>query len=184
MIGNSIAGFLEGGAATATSSYESIATVSPSGATVSFTSIPATYKHLQIRYIAKDNSVGTTGSRSMDMQFNSDTAANYAYHTLYGTGATATSTGTGSVSSISILGIPGNGVTANMFGAGIIDILDYANTSKNKTVKTFAGTDLNNTSGAVALDSGLWRSTAAVSSIQIITTFVAGSIFALYGIKG
>jgi hypothetical protein len=67
----------------------------------------------------------------------------------------------------------------------LIDILDYASTTKNKTLRGFTGADLNG-SGNSNIVSGLWINTAAITSIQIIaeaTAFKAGSTFALYGIK-
>lgn len=70
--------------------------------------------------------------------------------------------------------------------AVVVDILDYANTNKNKTIRVLAGVD-NNGSGEVALNSGLWPSTSALNTIKILTT--SGNLnqyssFALYGIKG
>ena len=65
-----------------------------------------------------------------------------------------------------------------------MDILDYSNTNKNKTLRQLAGTD-NNGNGVVGLSSGLWQSTAAVASIDItaIGSFSQYTSFALYGIK-
>ena len=67
----------------------------------------------------------------------------------------------------------------------IIDILDYANTSKYKTVRIALGSDRNG-SGEVGLFSGLWQSTAAVTTIAINCgqNYTTTSQFALYGIKG
>ena len=68
----------------------------------------------------------------------------------------------------------------------IIDIIDYASTTKNKTVRAFFGLDLNG-SGSVTLGSGLWMNTNAITDININAAadpMAAGSTFALYGIKG
>jgi hypothetical protein len=77
---------------------------------------------------------------------------------------------------------------ANMFSASIVDILDYANTSKYKTIRVLAGADVNNQTGTTfGLSSGSWRSTSAVTSITIGTSgfnFAQYTQFALYGIKG
>jgi hypothetical protein len=78
------------------------------------------------------------------------------------------------------------GATASVFGAGVIDILDYANTSKYKTIRTLSGWDKNG-GGNVGLSSGLWLSTSAISSIVIGSqtgNLVTNTQFALYGIKG
>jgi hypothetical protein len=79
------------------------------------------------------------------------------------------------------------GTSATDFYAGVFDILDYANTNKNKTVRVLGGVDFNG-SGVVFLSSGLYDTTSAVSSFTIQTpssrTFPEHSSFALYGIKG
>ncbi len=76
--------------------------------------------------------------------------------------------------------------TANIFGAGIIDILDYKNTNKSTTTRSLTGIDRNG-SGNTRIDSGNWRNNNAITSIQLIngssTNFVANSSFILYGIK-
>jgi hypothetical protein len=80
---------------------------------------------------------------------------------------------------------------ANIMGVGIVDIQDYESTTKYKTTRTLNGTDINGTiagsSGFVFVSSGLWMSTAAISSITITpdgNNFNQYSSFALYGIKG
>jgi hypothetical protein len=164
-------------------SYESIATTTVGligATTVTFSSIPSTYQHLQLRCFINN----TAGNISTSMQFNSDTGSNYAKHGLFGDGASATTAGSASVTSMTFQMYSGN--TTNNYSATVIDILDYANTNKNKTVRGLTGYD-NNGSGLIALGSGLWINTSAVSTI---TLAVAGSLwtqyssFALYGIKG
>lgn len=187
MIGNSIAGFLGTGVAASTSSFESIATFTlSSSGTVTFSSIPSTYSFLQLRYIARSARTGAT-TDELAIRLNSDSGANYARHRLSGDGATASATGQASQVEIPYNQVPTTDSTASIFGAGIIDILDYASTTKNKTTRTLAGNDQNG-SGTVRLNSGLWMNTAAVTSIYLFATvgtnFVSGSTFALYGIKG
>jgi hypothetical protein len=78
----------------------------------------------------------------------------------------------------------GTSAAASIFGAGIVDILDYANTNKYKTLRALAGVDFNG-SGRVGLTSGLWQSTSAINAITLEgSSFVQYSSFALYGIKG
>jgi hypothetical protein len=171
-----------------TNSYESIATVtvgSGGSASVSFSSIPATYTHLQIRGIGK--SAG--GSDSLDLTFNGDVGSSqYTYHALYGDGSSAGSENNRPRANIptTITLVPSS--DTNIFAAGIIDILDYTNTNKNKTVRILAGQNVNSTSGeAIFLTSGLWMSTSAVTSITLTgrsTNIGQYSQFALYGIKG
>jgi len=169
------------------SSFESIATVSltSSASGVDFTSIPSTYQHLQLRISAKtDRASDNNGYGSY--RFNSDTGSNYSWHQLYGDGSGA---GGGSGSNSTSLPLNAFGGSSNgSFGAAVIDILDYANTNKYKTTINLNGLDYNG-GGEINLIPGLWRSTSAISSITIVRGFavnnwVAGSVFALYGIKG
>ena len=76
--------------------------------------------------------------------------------------------------------------TANNFGAYIVDILDYASTSKNTTTRALAGYD-NNGNGSLYVKSGLWLDTSAITSITVTPNagnWVEHSTLALYGIKG
>ena len=172
--------------------FESIATVTvgvSSQATITFSSIPSTYKHLQIRGLCRLGS-SATGANDIFIRFNSDTAANYSRHALYGTGAAASANGSASTTSAYATRAtsPRAGSTANAFGVFIIDILDYADTNKYKTVRGLGGADTNDTNGVVSLASGNWRSTSAITQIDLTDelgySFVQYSSFALYGIKG
>lgn len=150
--------------------------VGSSGATsIIFNNIPQTFTHLQIRGFASTNS----GSTAALLQFNSDSAANYAYHFLIGDGSSPTSGGVTSSTSI----VFNAQTTSAFFASEIIDILDYTNTNKNKTVKVVNGYD-NNTSGFIHFRSGLWTSTSAITTISISsTTFQQFTRFDLYGIS-
>jgi hypothetical protein len=169
--------------------FNSIATVTGNGSssTLSFTSIPSTYTHLQIRSINRDNRAVTVSSGYLT--FNSDTASNYAAHYLSGSGSAASSGAASSTtpSNATAFWTPGSSAGASMYGGSIIDILDYANTSKYKTTRVLSGTDQNGV-GNIGLFSVLWQSTAAISTIAITsgtgTAWDANSSFALYGIKG
>jgi hypothetical protein len=167
--------------AAAATSYESIATLTANG---TFTSIPQTYKHLQIRYLARDSSSNTT--KGFFLRFNGDTGANYAAHSLGGNGSSASAAGVTGFTYMPLGTIPANNATSNVFAGGIVDILDYTNTNKNTTVRALTGFDANG-SGTVELDSGLWINTSAITSITCGTdtgNLVTGGIIALYGIKG
>lgn len=179
---NVISGLLGEGTPLSTNSYESIQTITVGGggaASIDFTSIPSTYKHLQIRILGKAANNGNTTYR-----FNSDSGANYSWHSLYGSGSSAAAYSGAS----STLMYTGEVYTnANIFSAEIVDILDYANTNKYKTMRALSCVDLNG-GGSIQLDSGSWRSTAAISTISIYPpsagSFSQFSSFALYGIKG
>jgi hypothetical protein len=181
---NNIAALMGGGTA-AVGDYESISTTTLGSATasVTFSSIPATYTHLQIRAIHRNSTAATSDNWAI-AEFNSDTtAANYYAHNLYGSGANPAGAGS-SASNLYFTSLNNNN-TASAFGATVIDILDYANTNKYKTSRVLNGWDANG-SGFIYLNSGLWKNTAAISSITLkanTNNFVTYSSFALYGIK-
>ena len=181
--------FVPLGAGTA---FESIASASGTGssATITFSSIPSTYQHLQIRGIlrgASDAGVGNAGIR-----LNSDTTeANYASHYLSADGSAIYPYGSNAGPVYLANCFPLNNQTSGNFGALIIDIHDYASTTKFKTIRNFCGYDNNNSpsgaSGSVTLGSGLWENTNAVTSITLTglgVNFTTQTTFALYGIKG
>jgi hypothetical protein len=176
---NNIVGLLDAGIPASTNSYESImtTTVGAGGqSAITFSSIPSTYKHLQIRYSANCTTTGNPIVR-----FNSDTGSNYAYHILYGQGSSALST-SGASQTFMYLGVVYQ--NTSVFNGGIIDILDYANTNKTKTMRALTGAD-NNSAGEIGLFTGLWNNTTAINSITItLANFTQNSRFALYGIKG
>lgn len=168
-----------------TNSYFSIASASGTGSsgTITFSSIPSTYTHLQIRFIGRSSSAASSTVR---VNFNSDTGSNYANHMLYGEGSAAYAANNTSQTYMRFYGMAYSGLTASVMSAHIVDILDYANTNKNKVYRTLGGFDANG-SGEQGLFSGLWMSTAAITSIDLIAgagSWTTDSKFALYGIKG
>lgn len=179
-----ILGILASSYPAVSTSYESIATVTVGAggaANVEFTSIPSTYTHLQIRALTRETSGSFPGFSYL--QVNSDTGNNYSQHALYGNGSSAAA---GATSTISIVySGPVGGTTANTFGAMVIDILDYKNTNKYKTLRGLSGAD-NNGSGEIRFWSGLWQSTNAITSIKFFGNngnWQQYTHFALYGIK-
>lgn len=171
------------------SDFEHIQTITVGAggaASVSFSSIPQTYKHLQIRAIARGKS-GNAGPYNTYLTFNGDAANNYATHRLVGDGTSAVAYGTSSRANGFVFYTPTTNDAANIFGAGVIDILDYASTSKNKTVRSIGGYDQNG-AGWVNFFSALWMSTNAITSLTLTSetaeTWVKYSTFSLYGIKG
>jgi hypothetical protein len=120
------------------------------------------------------------------MQFNADTATNYSRHFILGDGATASSGASTTTNILRIVNSATSASASNIFGTMVIDILDYTNTSKFKTVRSISGVDLNGT-GSIEFRSGNWRSTNAITSIKIFNdsgnSLAQYSSFALYGIK-
>lgn len=171
-----------------TAAYESIATttLTTSTATVTFSSIPASYKHLQIRMMARSTAALTYST--VYAAFNTDTGSNYYIHDLSGNGSSASSVGR-TDTGIYLQLITGANAIASNFGVIVCDVLDYANTNKYKTILSLGGMDNNGTgtpAGEMHLRSANWRSLSAVSQIDLTSdgNFAQYSSFALYGIKG
>jgi hypothetical protein len=161
-----------------------VTTVGSGGAaSITFSSIPATYTHLQIRIMGRSDRATTTDV--VKLNFNSDSGANYTEHDLYGDGSSVNAGGYTGLTSANAYRIAGGNAGSNIQGAIIIDILDYANTNKYKTLRSLGGVDLNG-SGQVWLNSSLWLNTSAISNIVLtsVGTLQQYSSFALYGIKG
>lgn len=158
-------------------------TLTSGASSVTFSSIPQTYTHLQLRAIGRATEVAPDSVGYL--QFNGDTSSNYAVHTIRGNGTNVVASGE-LRSNIVPFRISGGSSSANIFGGAIIDILDYTNTNKFKTTRALSGHDENSTNGVIVITSGLWRSTSSVSSITLTTdpTWATYSSFALYGIKG
>jgi hypothetical protein len=168
-------------------SYDSIATttVGAGGAsTITFSSIPSTYRHLQIRVNARSTYAGTGDGYLL--KFNGVGGTSYAYHLLIGNGSTASAGSNTSVGYIVSGDLPAATETANIFGSLVVDVLDYANTNKYKTTRSLSGDDRNG-SGSVRFISGLFMDTTAISSATL--TLLNGGNFAqytsaaLYGIR-
>lgn len=159
-----------------------LATVSltSTASTVTFSDIPSSYTHLQIR----QTNLNSAANQTIFIRFNSDTGSNYARHQVGGTGASTFASGEASQTA-GFIGIGAGSTSASFVGVLITDVLDYANTSKYTTVRAIGGTDYNG-AGQVKLCSTLWMNTAAVTSITVFPdsgSFSQYSHFALYGIK-
>ena len=171
--------------------YELIETniLTTTATSITFSSIPQTYKHLQLRMTTRLTS--SSGFNPMRIRFNATSPSTYIMHFLEGNGST--------VSSGNFLAITdgirqqgmmsGSSNATGVFGVAITDILDYASTSKNTTIRTLAGgINAADTTARITLNSGAWIDTAAISEIRIAenagATIAIGSRFSLYGIKG
>ena len=154
--------------------------MSANDSTITFSAIPQVYKHLQIRAVHQITAAAWT-----NISFNSDTTtSNYIYHRLLGDGANASSEGATS-SRRFFTSYP-----SPYWCSSIIDILDYTNTNKTKTIRglhSWAGDGTSGFNGEANFISNLWLGTAAISNIEITTpaqNFTTYSTFALYGIEG
>lgn len=168
-------------------SYEAIGVATGTGSsnTITFTSIPSTYKHLQLRGIVKSTTAGSSFS-SVLLNFNSDSSSSYTRHIVWGDGATPYAYGLANTTAWAIGGndFPSAGYTS-IVGAHVVDILDYANTNKNKTVRALTGCDVNG-AGEILLSSTVYLKTNAITSIELVSAsgnFSTLTQYALYGIK-
>ena len=171
--------------------FESIASATGTGsnASITFSAIPITYQHLQIRFVAKNTTAASDASFAQMAINGSTTASNYAYHELYGNGTTVSASGASNT--IPYYGTVVRNNATSIVGVGIIDIHNYASTTQNKTIRIFTGNDRNG-SGDLLLWSGLYNSTSAITSLTFYanltssttTYFTTATEFALYGIKG
>jgi hypothetical protein len=169
--------------------YDALAsvTLSASATSVVFAGIPTGYKHLQLRVLAQGTRV-TYGTGDLNIQLNGDTSSNYAFHYLEGDGSSPSASA--STSNTYIFAGRTGTTTGGTFGGAIIDVLDYSNVNKYKTLRSLYGTDLNGTVGGVGgragLASGLWMSLLSINSITLTPSsspFTQYSSFALYGVK-
>lgn len=170
ILGQGVAG------AVAAGSFESIATVSlsSSNSIIEFTSIPDTYKNLQLRVYSPSGSYGI-------IRFNNDTTtSNYRNHFIVATGSG--NPGVGSNANQAYFPEPGS--WSSPFGA-VLDIVDYSSSTKYKVTRTLEGFDANG-SGEVYFYSNLWMSSNAITSIKITAqgaNFGINTHAAIYGIK-
>lgn len=169
--------------------YESIATAIVSGSSttdVNFTSIPSTYKHLQIRGVVRTSrTAGAYGE--CYMRFNGDTGTNYSFHRSLSIGGSITGGAETNQDHMSYVWQVTDYSPSGIYAPFVIDILDYANTNKNKTVRGITGFDTNTADYVLNYTGSVWRSNSAINSINMRVTsgpFVQYSKFALYGIKG
>ena len=148
----------------------------PSGgiSSVTISGLPQSgYQHLQIRALLLPNS---GGGNTNYIQLNNDTGGNYSWHMLRNTSALS---GASDVEMIlpSAYGSP---------SSIIIDILDYTDTTKYKTIRAIGGGD-NNSAGFVNLTSGSWRNLSSINSFKLYNnsgSYLQYSNISIYGIRG
>jgi hypothetical protein len=171
--------------------YEQIATVVANGSSseVTFSSIPQGYKHLQIRYISRSQQ-NTTRPSLLYIRPNGSYLATGHYMVGYNSSLFSSSYPTALGTHPAVSG------AANSFGSGIVDILDYTNSSKRPVLRSFSGFTGGGNAGLTTVQSDnpvfLWSNSlstaAAVTSITItnesFNNLVSGSRFSLYGIRG
>lgn len=151
-------------------------TLGAEASSVTFSSIPQTYTDLILV-----GNYSLSGDISVSVRFNSDTGTNYSTTRLLGNGSTASSARTSSATSTNF-NIANVTVTTTISNT-ILHIMNYSNTTTYKTTIGRA----NQSDSGTNIFTGLWRSTAAITSITLLTssgTVSSGSTFNLYGILG
>jgi hypothetical protein len=162
--------------------------INPTGssATVTFSSIPQTYSSLQIRVMGSAG-YGSNNSTQINCAFNGDTTGtNYYTHALYGNAFGGVNPN--AFNDRTLLYLADTPATTSLYGVGIVDIHDYASTTKYKTSRSFSGFDFNSSTDQpyVTLSSMLWKNTAAITSLSLTAVdanWTSGSTIALYGMK-
>ena len=150
-------------------------TLASASATITFSSIPQTYTDLMLASVW-----GPTAGDDLYLQFNGDTGSNYSTTWMSGNGSAVASgrkTSDTGVQPRTSINQPATVTTIYN-----VDIINYSNTT---TYKTTLG-KYRYTAGLAEMDAGLWRNTAAITSLTFrcnASTFIAGSTFTLYGIK-
>jgi len=178
----------------ATGSYEFIAASAPTGTNISitFNSIPQTYKHLELRYVGR-NSRPRVADGFLNLKINGSFAT-YVQSMFYYGGISPNAPGEITFSpSLEgtgyFMGAAGGNANSNARGIGVVSIMDYTNTTKLKTARSLSGSITNSTSVGWILHSTLTNnSTSAVTSLTIETVdssggYVISGEFALYGLK-
>lgn len=140
---------------------------------ITFSNIPQIYTDITLVV----NDINSTGSFDTLVRFNGDSGSNYSRTGLRGNGSTASSYSQTNTSAINLC----SDGSAEYARPAIVNIINYSNTTTNKTVISRA----NVASQGSNLLAQLWRNTSAINSITILSssTFASGASFSLYGIK-
>ena len=175
-----------GGAAGAFDLLETT-TLTSTASSVTFSGLGAysDYKHLQVRMVGRTDRANQMDSGTF-IRLNGVSSSSYAYHHLYGDGSGPYSSSASSQTSMVMPTMAAANSGTSVYGLAIIDILDYAATTKNTTIRILNGTSTTS-QRTIALTSGLFNSTAAITSVsahpQSGNNWVSGSRFSLYGVK-
>jgi hypothetical protein len=177
---------------TATSAFDSLGSVvlSANTSSITFSNIPQTYTHLQIRFSA-------TGGSAADayIQLGNgtiDTGANYSSHQVRGNQSSGLAQSYSYATQNQMVLTSNIGQSAIYPNTGVCEILDYTNTNKFKTLRCITGYDLNGSSGEAIIWAGSWRQAGSGTTAKVVDTikltmstssFQTNSIFSLYGVK-
>jgi len=178
-------GVLSAAGASVGGDFELISTAFGTGSSgvIEFTSIPSTYRHLQIRYSAKN----TSTNNAMGIRMNGVTTSSYGRSRMTSTGGASLLHE--SLGGQTIINLPESVQTTTGTGfvsGGVIEILDYTSTTKNTTIEALTGSIVDGSVRRFHFISGLFADTPAISSISFVASansFATISRFSLYGIR-
>jgi hypothetical protein len=166
----------------ADSTYEAIATqtLASTANSITFSSIPGTYTDLVILAIGQSYTSPSYGN--LQLQFNGDSGTNYSSTEFKELGGNVSSNRRTSQSNLFATSFLDWGTANQNVGHSIVNIFNYSNTTTFKSVLSRG----NIPGFKTEFNAGLWRSTTAITSINVSvndTPINIGSIFTLYGIK-
>lgn len=189
-------GLLGAAGSSGAGAYDLLETFESTGSanSVTFTGLDTytDYKHLQIRGTYRYQN-STSFLQSLHLLFNGTNLStnDYARHMLKGDGSSVTSESKASTNRIDLKhSLMGNGEVSGAFSSIILDVFDFSSNSKKTTARALAGAVTDDTGSqqtTIALYSGLFNSTAAITSLELTTlnnNYVTGTRFSLYGLKG
>ena len=146
-------------------------TLGSAATSVTFSSIPATYRDL----IVVHSGLLTSGGQEIRLRYNGDSGSSYSYVEMTGTGSSATS------STSSSMTYAYGGLVYTTVANSIVQIMDYSATDKHKTGLTRSNNSANN----VVAFAHRWANTAAITSLELSiggNLWAAGATFNLYGV--
>jgi len=166
----------------------SSATVGSGGAAdIIFTVIPSGYTDLCVKLSARSDEPASNG-QDVYVQFNNDTAANYSFKRLYGTGSSAASDAVTSNAKGARVGrATSSSSTASTFANNEFYIPNYTG-STAKSISIDGVEENNATASIMVLTAAIWTGTAAITSMKLYpfssgTNFVQYTTAYLYGVK-
>lgn len=160
--------------------------LSSSAASITFSSIPATYSDLVLQVSGRTNNA--SASDGLTLKINGTTSNYYSNTKLRGNGADATSTQFSNEADFPTApnGTVGDTATSNTFGTIEIYIPAYL-ASQNKPIGYFGAGENNSSTAFMGATAALWRQTSAITELALTPTngsnWLSGSSFWLYGIK-
>lgn len=158
--------------------------LSSTTASVTFSSIPATYTDLALMVSARSNVAAN--QETVNLQFNGNTSSIYSNTRIFGSGSTVGSNTNSNISRILAPYVNGDTADSNTFGSIEIYIPSYT-VSQNKPLGAFGAAERNDVTAYMGATAGLFSSTTAISSLSVTpengTSWLSGSSFYLYGIK-